>query len=81
MVIAGQVGVVGHIRIGDGARIVAQSGVVHDVPAGATLSGSPAVDLRDWLRQSAALPRMSDLMREVRALRARLEALEKERQP
>jgi UDP-3-O-[3-hydroxymyristoyl] glucosamine N-acyltransferase len=81
VVLAGQVGVVGHIKIGDGARIVAQSGVVHDVPPGATLSGSPAVDVRAWLRQSAALPRVADLLREVRALRARLEALEKETEP
>lgn len=81
VVLAGQVGVVGHIKIGDGARIVAQSGVVHDVPEGATLSGSPAVDIRAWLKQSAALPRMAELMREVRALRARLEALEKELKP
>jgi UDP-3-O-[3-hydroxymyristoyl] glucosamine N-acyltransferase len=81
VVLAGQVGVVGHIKIGDGARIVAQSGVVHDVAAGATLAGSPAVDMRLWLRQSAALPRMVELMREVRALRSRLEALEKETKP
>jgi UDP-3-O-[3-hydroxymyristoyl] glucosamine N-acyltransferase len=81
VVLAGQVGVVGHIKIGDGARIVAQSGVVHDVPAGATLAGSPAVEMRAWLKQSAALPRMAELMREVRALRARLEALEKETNP
>jgi len=80
VVLAGQVGVVGHIKIGDGARIVAQSGVVHDVEPGATLSGSPAVDVRAWLKQSAALPRLAELMREVRALRARLEALEKETQ-
>jgi UDP-3-O-[3-hydroxymyristoyl] glucosamine N-acyltransferase len=81
VVLAGQVGVVGHIKIGDGARVVAQSGVVHDVPEGATLSGSPAVDLRAWLKQSAALPKVPELMREVRALRARLEALEKEKKP
>jgi len=81
VVLAGQVGVVGHIQIGDGARVVAQSGVVHDVPAGATLSGSPAVDMRAWLRQSAALPRVAELIREVRGLRSRLEALEKEKKP
>jgi UDP-3-O-[3-hydroxymyristoyl] glucosamine N-acyltransferase len=81
VVLAGQVGVVGHISIGDGARIVAQSGVVHDVPAGATLSGSPAVDHRAWLRMSAALPRVADLLRELRVLRSRIEALEKEKQP
>ncbi len=37
----------GHRRaraIGDGAKVAAQSGVPHDVPPGATFSGSPAVD-------------------------------------
>jgi UDP-3-O-[3-hydroxymyristoyl] glucosamine N-acyltransferase len=80
-VLAGQVGVVGHLKIGDGARVVAQSGVVHDVPPGATIGGSPAVDMRAWLRQSAALPKVAELIREVRALRLRLEALEKESKP
>jgi len=76
VILAGQVGVVGHIRIGDGARVVAQSGVVHDVPAGETLAGSPAIDHRAWLKLSAALPRLGELLREVRALRARVAALE-----
>jgi len=76
VILAGQVGVVGHLRIGDGARVVAQSGVVHDVEPGATLAGSPAIDQRAWLRLSAALPRLSELLREVRALRARVSALE-----
>jgi UDP-3-O-[3-hydroxymyristoyl] glucosamine N-acyltransferase len=78
VVLAGQVGLVGHIKVGDGARIAAQSGVVHDVPAGAELGGSPAMEHHAWLRQSAALTRLADLLREVRALKARLEALEKE---
>jgi UDP-3-O-[3-hydroxymyristoyl] glucosamine N-acyltransferase len=80
VVLAGQVGVVGHIKIGDGARIVAQSGVVHDVEPNATLAGSPAVDHRAWLRLSAALPRLGEVLRELRALRARVQALEKTRE-
>jgi len=76
VILAGQVGVVGHIRIGDGARVVAQSGIAHDVPAGATLSGAPAVDFGLWLRQSAALKHLPDLLRQLRALRARVAALE-----
>ena len=76
VILAGQVGVVGHLHIGDGARIVAQSGVVHDVEPGATLAGSPAIDHRAWLKLSAALPRLGELLREVRALRARVAALE-----
>ncbi len=76
VILAGQVGVVGHLTIGDGARITAQSGIPHDVPPGVTLSGAPAVDHALWLRQSAALKHLPDLIREVRELRARVAALE-----
>jgi len=76
VILAGQVGVVGHLTIGDGARVTAQSGIPHDVPPGATISGAPAVDHALWLRQSAALKHLPDLLREVRELRARVAALE-----
>jgi len=76
VVLAGQVGVVGHVRIGDGARIAAQSGVPHDVSPGATVSGYPAVEHALWLRQSAALKQLPELLRELRELRARVAALE-----
>ena len=76
VVLAGQVGIVGHVQVGDGARIAAQSGVPHDVRAGATIAGYPAVDHALWLRQSAALKQLPELLREVRELRARVAALE-----
>jgi UDP-3-O-[3-hydroxymyristoyl] glucosamine N-acyltransferase len=81
VILAGQVGVVGHIKIGDMARVGAQSGVPHDVPPGATVSGSPAFDHRAWLRASAAYPELASLLKEVRQLRRRLEALERGQQP
>jgi UDP-3-O-[3-hydroxymyristoyl] glucosamine N-acyltransferase len=76
VVLAGQVGIVGHVQVGDGARVAAGSGVPHDVPPGETVSGAPAVQHALWLRQSAALKRLPELLREVRELRARLAALE-----
>jgi UDP-3-O-[3-hydroxymyristoyl] glucosamine N-acyltransferase len=79
VILAGQVGVVGHIRVGDMAKVGAQSGVAHDVPDGAILSGSPAFDHRQWLKASAAYPQLGELVRELRSLRRRIEALEKER--
>jgi len=77
VILAGQVGVVGHLQIGDGARVGAQSGVAHDVGEGETLSGSPAIDHREWLRVSAALSRIPGLLREFRKLQQRVELLEK----
>lgn len=78
VILAGQVGVVGHLRIGDMARVGAGSGVAHDVPDGATVSGAPAMDHREWLRASAAYGQMADLIKEVRSLKKKVEALERE---
>jgi UDP-3-O-[3-hydroxymyristoyl] glucosamine N-acyltransferase len=76
VVLAGQVGVIGHVTLGDGAKVGAQSGIAHDVKPGAIMSGAPAVDHALWLRQSAAMKHLPEILRELRALRARLEALE-----
>ncbi len=77
VILAGQVGVIGHLKLGDGARVGAQSGVSRDLEAGETVSGAPAIPHRDWLRLVAALPRVPELLREVRRLEKRIEELEK----
>ena len=67
VILAGQVGVAGHCKIGDGVMATAQSGIPGDVPPGAYISGSPAVDHKLWMKYSAALSRLPDFMRAVRA--------------
>ena len=79
VVLAGQVGVVGHLRIGDGARAGAQAGVAHDVGEGETVTGYPALPHREWLRMSAALPRVPELLKQFRKLQQRVEQLEREK--
>lgn len=59
VVLGGQVGVAGHLTIGSGARLAAKSGVMRDVPPGATQGGFPAVPIREWHRQSALLGKLS----------------------
>jgi UDP-3-O-[3-hydroxymyristoyl] glucosamine N-acyltransferase len=55
----GQAGITGHLRIGAGARIAAQSGVMRDIDAGGTVGGSPAVPMTEWLRQAAVLGQLA----------------------
>ena len=81
VILAGQVGVVGHISIGDGAVVGAQSGVGADLPAGATVSGSPAFDHRDWLRAQASLRKLPELRHKIQELERRLASLEASARP
>jgi UDP-3-O-[3-hydroxymyristoyl] glucosamine N-acyltransferase len=67
-ILAGQVGVSGHVKIGDGAIAIAQSGIPHDVPAGAMVSGAPAIDHRLWLKCCAAYARLPEIAKAVRRL-------------
>jgi UDP-3-O-[3-hydroxymyristoyl] glucosamine N-acyltransferase len=59
VMIGGQGGLAGHLHIGTGARIAAKSGLMRDVPAGATVCGSPAVPLSEFMRQTAVLQRLA----------------------
>jgi len=71
----GQVGVVGHLTVGDRANIAAQSGVAHDVAPGERLAGSPAKPEVQWARNSAVFDRLTEMRRELRALRQELDEL------
>ena len=66
VILTGQVGVVGHCKVGDGAIVTPQSGVAGNIPAGALVSGAPAVDHKAWLKYSAILPRLPEIARAVR---------------
>lgn len=65
-ILTGQVGVVGHCKVGENAIVTPQSGVAADIPAKALVSGAPAVDHRAWLKYSAILPRLPELVRALR---------------
>jgi len=69
VILTGQVGVVGHCKVGDDAIVTPQSGVAHDVPAGALVSGAPAVDHKLWLKYSALLSKLPEMARALRAKR------------
>ncbi|MGA7329010.1 MAG: UDP-3-O-(3-hydroxymyristoyl)glucosamine N-acyltransferase [Rhodomicrobium sp.] len=55
----GQCGTVGHIRIGAGAQIGAQSGVSTDIPRGERWGGYAAKPANLWAREAALLKRLA----------------------
>jgi len=58
VMVGGQAGLAGHLHIGSGARVAAQSGVMRDIPAGEEQMGYPALPMRQFMRQVATLNRL-----------------------
>jgi len=63
VVMGGQSGCVGHIRIGQGAQIAGMSGVSHSVPAGERWGGVPARPVTEWSREVALTKALSEMIR------------------
>jgi UDP-3-O-[3-hydroxymyristoyl] glucosamine N-acyltransferase len=68
VILAGQAGVAGHCVIGNGAVVTAQSGTHGDIEPGKIVSGSPAIDNKQWLRCTAVYSRLPELARTVRGI-------------
>lgn len=60
VVLGGQVGIAGHVRIGMAAQVGAQSGVMTDLAAGGRYLGSPAKPARQTMREVATLTRLAE---------------------
>jgi UDP-3-O-[3-hydroxymyristoyl] glucosamine N-acyltransferase len=76
VILAGQVGVANHVRLGKGVVATAQTGIPNSVDAGATVSGYPAIDNRDWLKSSAVYRQLPALRKRVADLEQRIAELE-----
>ncbi|MGI9408537.1 MAG: UDP-3-O-(3-hydroxymyristoyl)glucosamine N-acyltransferase, partial [Hyphomicrobiaceae bacterium] len=59
VVMGGQSGTTGHIKVGAGAQIAGGSHPKDDVPAGARVGGTPARPMTQWARELAILARMA----------------------
>ncbi|NEQ98393.1 MAG: UDP-3-O-(3-hydroxymyristoyl)glucosamine N-acyltransferase [Cyanothece sp. SIO2G6] len=75
-ILAGQVGVANRAKVGPGATVTAQGGVMSNVPAKATVSGSPTMPFKDWLKSSALNRRLPELQQQLRELQKQVAALE-----
>jgi UDP-3-O-[3-hydroxymyristoyl] glucosamine N-acyltransferase len=68
VVLAGQVGLVGHIEIGDNARIGPQSGVMSSVPANSEIMGTLPMPAKLHFKVMALFKRLPELFDRVKKL-------------
>ena len=60
VLVGGQVGIAGHITIGAGSKMAAQSGVIKDLAPGSEVIGSPAMPIKQHVRQMALLKKLTN---------------------
>jgi UDP-3-O-[3-hydroxymyristoyl] glucosamine N-acyltransferase len=63
VVMGGQSGCVGHVRIGKGAQIAGSSGLSHSVPPGERWGGTPAKRVAAWSRELAVTKLLSETLK------------------
>ncbi len=76
VVMAGQVGIRDHVHIGDGAALGAKAGVMTNIPDGGTYVGIPATPERKQMLIQAALMRLPELKKQVKALQRVIDGME-----
>lgn len=74
----GQVGLAGHIKVGDKVNCGAQSGIANNTKSGSTIMGSPAFEVKSFMRSSAAFKKLPEMYLELNTLKKELEELKKQ---
>ncbi|MBW4650873.1 MAG: UDP-3-O-(3-hydroxymyristoyl)glucosamine N-acyltransferase [Kastovskya adunca ATA6-11-RM4] len=68
VLLAGQAGVANQSKIGDGAIVTARAGILSDVEAGTTVSGTPGMPHKVFLRATAIYHRLPEMYQTLRRL-------------
>ena len=76
VMVAGQSGVTGHVRVGARAKIGAKSAVLQSVDAGAFVTGHPAFDHTDWRKASVVFRQLPAMKKRMEELEQRIAELE-----
>lgn len=74
----GQVGLAGHIKVGDKVNCGAQAGIANNIKSGSTIMGSPAFEVKGFMKSSAAFKKLPEMYLELNALKKELEELKKQ---
>jgi UDP-3-O-[3-hydroxymyristoyl] glucosamine N-acyltransferase len=74
--IGGQVGIVGHLSIGNEVKIAAQSGIGANLKAGEIVQGSPAFGVGDYRRSYVVFTKLPELYKKINELEKALKSSE-----
>jgi UDP-3-O-[3-hydroxymyristoyl] glucosamine N-acyltransferase len=75
-ILAGQAGISDHVAIGAQSMIGGGAAVIHDVPAGKKVWGSPAIDFMDYARIYAVTKRLPQMAKQLKKVTRKVEKLE-----
>ncbi|MEN3183590.1 MAG: UDP-3-O-(3-hydroxymyristoyl)glucosamine N-acyltransferase [Atribacterota bacterium] len=75
VIIGGQAGIIDHCRVGRGARIAARAGVTTEVPPGKMVSGFPAQEHSQELRERAFVRKLPEMWQRLKSLEERVRKL------
>ncbi len=74
----GQVGIVGHLNIGSGTQIAAQSGITSNIPEKSVLRGSPAFDYPKYQKCYVMFRKLPELYGQIKDLEKEVNKLKSE---
>ena len=74
----GQVGIAGHLKIGNQVNLGAQSGVPGNIKSGSQLIGTPPMELKQFFKASIVQKSLPEMQIELRNLPKEIEELKKQ---
>jgi UDP-3-O-[3-hydroxymyristoyl] glucosamine N-acyltransferase len=79
--VGGQVGIVGHINIGNNVTIAAQAGVVNNIPDGQVVLGAPAIEASQGKRAYSMIQYLPEIRQSIRSLQSQIEQIASSAEP
>jgi len=76
----GQVGISGHLSIGEHTQIAAQAGIISNVKPNSQIMGTPSIPIKNFLRSSILFEKLPELYKTIGRLEKEIEELKSNKQ-
>ena len=63
--IGGQVGIIGHLKIGDNVKIQAQAGVTSDIKSDSRVTGTPAISYMNYNKSYIHFKNLPQIVKKI----------------